>query len=184
MQTIVLALALGCASAFAPVQQAAKATAVKALVDEFEVGVQPPAGFFDPLNYCEDQPESFARRRAVERKHGRISMVAMTGILVRAGAAGKRDWTARTRDSYMGTSAYSRCTTPTLSSPATSRRRSRSSSRTSPTASTASPRCPRLGCCRSSSSRGSSSWPGGPLPTTRATTTAASSAKSTRARRR
>ena len=34
------------------------------------------------LNYCEDQPESFVRRRAVERKHGRIAMMAMTGILV------------------------------------------------------------------------------------------------------
>ena len=44
--------------------------------------MQAPAGFFDPLNYCEDQPESFARRRAVERKHGRISMMAFVGILV------------------------------------------------------------------------------------------------------
>jgi len=44
--------------------------------------VQPPAGFFDPLNYCEDQPESFARRRAVERKHGRVSMAAFVGILL------------------------------------------------------------------------------------------------------
>ena len=44
--------------------------------------MQPPAGFFDPLNYCEDQPESFVRRRAVERKHGRIAMVAITGVLV------------------------------------------------------------------------------------------------------
>ena len=64
----------------APVAPAAS-TALRA-VEEFEVGVQAPAGFFDPLNYCEDQPESFARRRAVERKHGRISMMAFVGILV------------------------------------------------------------------------------------------------------
>jgi len=44
--------------------------------------VQPPAGFFDPLNYCEDQPESFVRRRAVERKHGRVAMMGMLGILI------------------------------------------------------------------------------------------------------
>ena len=59
----------------------ARRSSLKA-VEEFEIGVQPPAGFFDPLNYCEDQPESFARRRAVERKHGRISMMAFVGILV------------------------------------------------------------------------------------------------------
>jgi len=70
------------AAAFlAPVAPTAAVAPVKA-VEEFEVGVQAPAGFFDPLNYCEDQPESFARRRAVERKHGRISMVAFVGILV------------------------------------------------------------------------------------------------------
>ena len=81
MQRLIAALALSSAAAFvAPVAPAAS-TALRA-VEEFEVGVQAPAGFFDPLNYCEDQPESFARRRAVERKHGRISMVAITGVLV------------------------------------------------------------------------------------------------------
>merc|ERR1719263_111456 len=81
MSKLVLALCMGSAAAFAPAPLAAKTSALKA-VEEFEIGVQPPAGFFDPLNYCEDQPESFARRRAVERKHGRISMVAFVGILV------------------------------------------------------------------------------------------------------
>ena len=81
MQRLIAALALSSAAAFvAPVAPAAS-TALRA-VEEFEVGVQAPAGFFDPLNYCEDQPESFARRRAVERKHGRISMMAFVGILV------------------------------------------------------------------------------------------------------
>merc|ERR1719310_2600681 len=53
-----------------------------ASVDESVIGVQAPAGFFDPLDYCTTQPESFERRRAVERKHGRIAMVAMTGCLL------------------------------------------------------------------------------------------------------
>jgi hypothetical protein len=51
-------------------------------VDESVVGVQAPAGFWDPLGYSTDQPEGFERRRAVERKHGRIAMVAMTGCLL------------------------------------------------------------------------------------------------------
>ena len=78
---LLLALATSVAAFQAPVSQTARASALKA-VEEFEVGVQPPAGFFDPLNYCEDQPESFVRRRAVERKHGRVTMVAFVGILV------------------------------------------------------------------------------------------------------
>ena len=81
MQKIIAALALsGAAALVAPVAPA-RTSALRA-VEEFEVGVQAPAGFFDPLNYCEDQPESFARRRAVERKHGRISMMAFVGIMV------------------------------------------------------------------------------------------------------
>merc|ERR1719282_1592741 len=75
MSRLALALCLASAAAFVGPSAAPKQTsALKA--------VEPPAGFFDPLNYCEDQPESFARRRAVERKHGRISMVAFVGILV------------------------------------------------------------------------------------------------------
>merc|ERR1719258_638958 len=51
-------------------------------VDESVIGVQAPAGFWDPLNFSETQPEGFERRRAVERKHGRIAMVAMLGCLI------------------------------------------------------------------------------------------------------
>lgn len=32
--------------------------------------------------YSTDQPEGFERRRAVERKHGRIAMMAMLGCLI------------------------------------------------------------------------------------------------------
>merc|ERR1719375_2913400 len=53
-----------------------------ASVDESVIGVQAPAGFWDPLDFSATQPEGFERRRAVERKHGRIAMVAMTGCLL------------------------------------------------------------------------------------------------------
>ena len=51
-----------------------------------ERGVQPlsatrPLGVYDPLKWMTTQPENFARRRAVERKHGRISMAAVLGLL-------------------------------------------------------------------------------------------------------
>ncbi|GMH59985.1 hypothetical protein TrRE_jg1850, partial [Triparma retinervis] len=51
-------------------------------VNELEIGVTDPLGVFDPLGWLETQPEAFERRRAVERKHGRISMVAVIGMLV------------------------------------------------------------------------------------------------------
>merc|ERR1712167_145388 len=45
------------------------------------LGVLPPLGLFDPLGLAADT-ESFARRRAVEIKHGRISMIAFVGMMV------------------------------------------------------------------------------------------------------
>merc|ERR1711881_183914 len=46
------------------------------------LGVDPgPLDLFDPLGLAEDT-ESFARRRAVEIKHGRISMIAFIGMMV------------------------------------------------------------------------------------------------------
>ncbi|KAK7253473.1 chlorophyll A-B binding protein [Aureococcus anophagefferens] len=82
MFKLIVALCASSAVAFQSAMPAARATSSLKAVEEFEIGVQPPAGFFDPLNYCEDQPESFVRRRAVERKHGRVTMVAFVGILV------------------------------------------------------------------------------------------------------
>ena len=59
------------ASAFAPAQQGASSTALKAF--ESELGAQPPLGFFDPLGLLEDaDQERFDRLRYVEVKHGRI----------------------------------------------------------------------------------------------------------------
>jgi len=81
MLKVVVFLCLSTAAAFvAPA--ATKASVVVKSVDESIIGVQPPAGFFDPLGYCDSEPESFLRRRAVERKHGRVSMMAMVGLLV------------------------------------------------------------------------------------------------------
>ena len=48
-----------------------------------ETGVVAPLGFWDPAGFCEtaDQ-ETFNRYRAIEIKHGRIAMLAMTHVLV------------------------------------------------------------------------------------------------------
>mmetsp|Transcript_58987 Transcript_58987/g.192401 ORF Transcript_58987/g.192401 Transcript_58987/m.192401 type:complete len:355 (+) Transcript_58987:111-1175(+) len=56
-------------------------TAVKAF--EGELGVQAPYGFWDPLDLTADgNKENFLRRRAVEIKHGRVSMYACIGYIV------------------------------------------------------------------------------------------------------
>merc|ERR1712060_106579 len=50
---------------------------------ENEIGVQPPAGFWDPLQFTADGDRAaYLRRRAVEIKHGRISMYACIGYFV------------------------------------------------------------------------------------------------------
>merc|ERR1712050_661606 len=54
------------------------------MVNELELGVTEPLGVFDPLGWLESEPESFERRRAVERKHGRVCMVALIGQVVHA----------------------------------------------------------------------------------------------------
>merc|ERR1711933_214698 len=72
---------LATAAAFAPAQQKASSTAVKAFEDE--LGAQPPLGFFDPLGLVADgNQEKFDRLRYIEIKHGRISMLAVLGYLV------------------------------------------------------------------------------------------------------
>eukprot|EP00416_Gambierdiscus_australes_P032909 CAMPEP_0171089758 /NCGR_PEP_ID=MMETSP0766_2-20121228/27318_1 /TAXON_ID=439317 /ORGANISM="Gambierdiscus australes, Strain CAWD 149" /LENGTH=233 /DNA_ID=CAMNT_0011547665 /DNA_START=59 /DNA_END=757 /DNA_ORIENTATION=- len=48
-----------------------------------ELGVQAPVLFWDPLGFCDDGDEAaFKRRRSVEIKHGRISMLAVIGYIV------------------------------------------------------------------------------------------------------
>ena len=49
---------------------------------ENELGVQEPVGFWDPAGFTADGDVSaFKRRRSVELKHGRISMMATMGFL-------------------------------------------------------------------------------------------------------
>merc|ERR1711904_759089 len=49
---------------------------------ESELGVQDPVGFWDPLGFSADgDVASFKRRRSVELKHGRISMMATMGYI-------------------------------------------------------------------------------------------------------
>ena len=82
MKTVAcLAALLASASAFAPAQQGASSTQLQASELDQEIGAVAPLGFFDPLGYITDE-ETFVRYRAVERKHGRIAMMAMLGTFV------------------------------------------------------------------------------------------------------
>eukprot|EP00401_Gymnodinium_catenatum_P070914 CAMPEP_0117562344 /NCGR_PEP_ID=MMETSP0784-20121206/54909_1 /TAXON_ID=39447 /ORGANISM="" /LENGTH=166 /DNA_ID=CAMNT_0005359913 /DNA_START=81 /DNA_END=577 /DNA_ORIENTATION=+ len=50
---------------------------------ENELGVQPPVGFWDPAGFTSDgDAKEFFRRRCVEIKHGRVSMLACIGYIV------------------------------------------------------------------------------------------------------
>jgi len=64
------------------ISQRSKNKAVSVRAFETELGVQPPTGFWDPLNLSKDGDIStFKRRRASEIKHGRISMLATMGYI-------------------------------------------------------------------------------------------------------
>mmetsp|Transcript_13606 Transcript_13606/g.31753 ORF Transcript_13606/g.31753 Transcript_13606/m.31753 type:complete len:208 (-) Transcript_13606:150-773(-) len=80
MKSAIFASLIATAAAFAPAQQAKTSSALS--VSELELGVTEPLGVYDPLGWLESQPESFERRRAVERKHGRIAMAAVVGTIV------------------------------------------------------------------------------------------------------
>ena len=80
MKLAIAALLAGSAAAFAPAATSRAATSLK--VNELELGVTEPLGVFDPLGWLETEPEAFERRRAVERKHGRIAMAAVVGNIV------------------------------------------------------------------------------------------------------
>ena len=76
MAKLALALLAAPAVAFvAPGQQAASKVVVKG-----DIGVDP--GPIDPSGPFWDDQEGLARRRAVEIKHGRISMMAFLGMMV------------------------------------------------------------------------------------------------------
>eukprot|EP01036_Dinobryon_divergens_P031132 gene31132-40483_t len=73
---------LAAVSAFAPSSKRACSSSLK-MGFEGELGAQPPLGFWDPLGLLKNaDQERFDRLRAVEVKHGRISMLAILGHLV------------------------------------------------------------------------------------------------------
>jgi light-harvesting complex I chlorophyll a/b binding protein 1 len=80
MKLAIATLLAGSAAAFAPAQTSKTTSALQ--VSELELGAIEPLGVYDPLGWLETQPESFERRRAVERKHGRVAMAAVVGIIV------------------------------------------------------------------------------------------------------
>jgi len=80
MKSFLSAFLIGSAAAFAPNQVGKATTSLNSLEDR-SIGATAPLGFFDPLGYITDDAK-FARYRSVERKHGRIAMVAMLGTFV------------------------------------------------------------------------------------------------------
>jgi len=73
----------GVVSAFAPVQNDIKGTALSAIEDM--AGVTAPFQVFDPLGLANLGSDStLAWFRAAELKHGRVAMLATTGYLVQA----------------------------------------------------------------------------------------------------
>ena len=80
MKLAIATTLIASAAAFAPSSKAASKTALA--VSELELGVTEPLGVYDPLGWLETEPEAFERRRAVERKHGRVAMAAVVGTIV------------------------------------------------------------------------------------------------------
>merc|ERR1719157_237449 len=80
MKSAIATLLIGSAAAFSPSASTKHSTALN--VNELELGAVAPLGVYDPLGWLDGEPEAFERRRAVERKHGRVSMAAMVGIIV------------------------------------------------------------------------------------------------------
>ena len=84
MKLVIAATLVASTVAFAPAADHSRSsTAIQADARSPDgLGVDPgPLDFFDPLGLAEDT-DSFARRRAVEIKHGRIAMAAFVGMLV------------------------------------------------------------------------------------------------------
>merc|ERR1719439_221083 len=81
MKLAIASLLLSSAAAFAP-SSTSKGSSQFQMVNELELGVTEPLGVFDPLGWLESEPEAFERRRAVERKHGRVAMAAVVGNIV------------------------------------------------------------------------------------------------------
>jgi len=84
-RTLCLLALAASAAAFAPSGVKRTRAGRRAMSMDFksEIGAQPPLGFWDPFGYLDGaSQERFDRLRAVETKHGRISMLAVLGHLV------------------------------------------------------------------------------------------------------
>jgi len=47
-----------------------------------DIGVTPPLGLFDPLNFLDRGPDAYRRYQEIEIKHGRFAMAATLGVIV------------------------------------------------------------------------------------------------------
>jgi len=81
MKLATLTLLAGSAAAFTPQSNVVSITSLN-MVNELELGATAPLGVYDPLGWLDGEPEAFERRRAVERKHGRVAMAAIVGVIV------------------------------------------------------------------------------------------------------
>merc|ERR1712154_505862 len=81
MKLLIASVLASTAAAFAPAANKAASSSLN-MVNELELGATAPLGVYDPLGWLDGEPEAFERRRAVERKHGRVAMAAMVGCIV------------------------------------------------------------------------------------------------------
>lgn len=83
MKTFLLATFLASASAFTTSAPKASTSALMAASDDF--GAMAPLGLYDPCGFLADgSQETLDHYREVELRHGRVSMLAVTGWLVTA----------------------------------------------------------------------------------------------------
>ncbi|GMH51227.1 hypothetical protein TrVE_jg7698 [Triparma verrucosa] len=93
MKLLLLASLLASVASFqvAPVAQPTSSTSLSVSSLDPDIGVTAPLGLFDPLGWLDESKDpaskvatfhaNFERRRAVERKHGRVAMAAVVGML-------------------------------------------------------------------------------------------------------
>ena len=79
MKLALFASLLAGAAAFAPAANKASSSALS-MSYENELGVQAPAGYFDPLGLAANiDQETFDQYREAEIKHGRVAQLAVIG---------------------------------------------------------------------------------------------------------
>jgi light-harvesting complex I chlorophyll a/b binding protein 1 len=91
MKSFLLATLLASAAAFAPAPMVKTPTSLNVDSLDPSIGVTAPLGLYDPLGWLDESKDpaskfatfhaNFERRRAVERKHGRVAMAAVVGML-------------------------------------------------------------------------------------------------------